>query len=471
MTDLFEMLGLGEVPDVPQDDPLSGGPEEARRRREHANPNAVVVDRWAHRRGLDLLNDEPGLEPEVDGHAAADFSALAFEVRPKLTEGCFDPLKARFVAELVDTEDYREAHRRSMLDAPAAALAALEFAKAFRTLKRDNPDGVPDDYPGDRQVARAAAQAAGQAAEEVNAYADTCAACGADPTCQNSKLDPQAAARIYRRVKNSRSLKRIMELAGAYRRLAQGKQRLKESHPIGEVVDLTLGGEVERMTASELGRFAVPGTTLDQYRRVLQRQALVREHRTETPAGRGPVVVVVDESGSMNGDRIEQAKGLALALAWVAREQKRWCCFYSFGCGTATRKVVLPPGRWDELAVLDWLSGFMCAGGTDLDVLCKVVPADWDALAASGMARGRTDVVLITDGQMPAPDNLPDYLIWKAREKARVVSVVIGMSPEAFQPGAEQAGYGGVPAVSDEVHAAFSLNAASGAAAAAVNVG
>jgi len=55
-----------------------------------------------------------------------------------------------------------------------------------------------------------------------------------------------------------------------------------------------------------------------------EHQALCREHHAVEPAGKGPVIAVVDESGSMQGAKAETAKALALALAWVARRQRRW---------------------------------------------------------------------------------------------------------------------------------------------------
>jgi uncharacterized protein with von Willebrand factor type A (vWA) domain len=348
----------------------------------------------------------------------------------------------------------------------ASELAAVEYARAFARLRAENGDDAPDTPAGDREVARAAMQGAGAGADEVDTYQNAVAACsggcGHDPARQEGKLDPQSAARIYRKVKHSATLKRIMDLAGKYRRLAQGKQRLKESHPIGDVVDLTLGGEIERMTAGELARFYLPSTTLDLYRRILQRQALVREHRDEKPAGRGPIVVLVDESRSMRGNRVDQAKGLALALAWVAREQRRWCCLLSFGVGTHTTGLTLRPGRWDEAALLDWLMSFQGAGGTDLDVLTSVVPARWDEWAKDGMGTGKSDIILITDGQMETPGNLAEFLAFKAARKARVLSIVIGNS---------RGTYGGVPAVSDETHEVVHLDVTSSAAAAAVSVG
>ena len=41
-------------------------------------------------------------------------------------------------------------------------------------------------------------------------------------------------------------------------------------------------------------------------------------------AGKGPVIVCTDESGSMHGEKNHTSKALALAMAWVARRQKRW---------------------------------------------------------------------------------------------------------------------------------------------------
>jgi len=61
---------------------------------------------------------------------------------------------------------------------------------------------------------------------------------------------------------------------------------------------------------------------------------------------------------------------LALALAWVA---------YSGGSGE--RLLTLPPGRWDEAALCDWLSAFI-GGGSDLDLPILIASRD----SATGIA-------------------------------------------------------------------------------------
>ena len=101
----------------------------------------------------------------------------------------------------------------------------------------------------------------------------------------------------------------------------------------------------------------VPELELDTLRRIAERQALCREHHAVEPVGKGPIIVSVDESGSMEGEKAHTAKALALALAWVARRQRRWCGLVAYSGDTGERLLALPPGRWDEARLMDWLVG------------------------------------------------------------------------------------------------------------------
>ena len=75
--------------------------------------------------------------------------------------------------------------------------------------------------------------------------------------------------------------------------------------------------------------------------------------------GKGPIIICLDESGSMIGERNHAAKALALALAWIARQQKRWCALIAFSGESGERILPLPLGKWDEVALMDWLESFM----------------------------------------------------------------------------------------------------------------
>ncbi|OWK39995.1 hypothetical protein FRUB_05885 [Fimbriiglobus ruber] len=58
----------------------------------------------------------------------------------------------------------------------------------------------------------------------------------------------------------------------------------------------------------------------------------------------------------MAGDKIHTAKALALALAWIARHQRRWCGLCAYSGDSGERLLPLPPGRWDEGKLMDWLT-------------------------------------------------------------------------------------------------------------------
>jgi uncharacterized protein with von Willebrand factor type A (vWA) domain len=108
----------------------------------------------------------------------------------------------------------------------------------------------------------------------------------------------EASAALFRRMRSDPALKRICELAGRFRRVAQSKQRQKVTHGLDDVVGVEPGGDVGRLLPVELGRLLVPELELDTLRRIAERQAVCREHHAVEPVGQGPVVVCLDESGA-----------------------------------------------------------------------------------------------------------------------------------------------------------------------------
>ena len=410
-----------------------------------AGPTALDLDDWSLRRGDEFLADTPKLrELDVGGHDAADFLAAAYLPDPVLAKSCRDPLRHRFVAALLETPDYRAVHEATALCEPAAAVAAVAFAAQFAAL-RDDPSADRPDDPVGREVAaiRAAAAAAAEAESEVRSLGDAVAGLGLGPG-EPGSLDPRAVAAACRRVRADATLRRICERAGRFRRVAQSRQRQKASHGVDEVVGVTTGDDVGRLLATELARLADPEFELDALRRLGERAAFCRELRTVEPVGRGPVIVVVDESGSMQGDKAETAKGLALAVAWVARKQRRWVGLVAYSGDSGERLLALPPGKWDEAAVADWAAAFL-GRGSALDVPVNELP---DYYRQLGAPPGRTDVLIVTDAKCHIPAAARDrFNAWKAAVNAKVISLVIGAEA------------GDLAAVSDEAHTVTALAA------------
>jgi uncharacterized protein with von Willebrand factor type A (vWA) domain len=233
------------------------------------------------------------------------------------------------------------------------------------------------------------------------------------------------------------NLRRICELAGRYRRVAQSKQRRKASHGLDDVVGVVMDADLGRLLPHELAKLAIPEFEDDTLRRLVERQTQCREYQSTEPVAKGPILVSVDESGSMKGEKAHTAKALALALAWIARQQRRWCGLVAYSGDTGERLLALPPGRWNEVALMDWLAEFL-SGGSNLDVPVREMPDYYQKL---GAPVGKTDVIFITDAICSIPAKLQEqFLDWKRHVQARLITLVIKSKP------------GDLTAISDEVH-------------------
>lgn len=461
--DLLKMLDLeGGDPPPPGDDgaAITGEPPA----KVSVRPHALNLDDWSARRGRDLLEESDaaaklkemrlGDDPAA---AVADFHAAAFDPEPKLGDGCKDSTRYQFMKALIETPEYHGLHAATQLDDVASEIASVEFAKQFAELKAvadPDPDsdckgkgdgegegkGKPDPAKSglDKEMAAMVAVAAAlkHAGDAVDEVKEAAAACGMGPGSPGSN-DPKAIAALYKKIRGNPTLRRITELAGRFRRVAQSKQRRKVIHGLDDMVGVSIDGDVGRLLPHELVSIADPDLELDALRRLVERQMMCREYRAVEMVAKGPVIVTVDESGSMHGEKIHTAKAMALAMAWIARHQKRWCALVAYSGDSGQRLLPLPPGRWDEAALCVWLSEFIGCGSS-LDVPVREMPAIYESL---NPPRGKTDVVMITDAICDIPDQAQEnFLTWKSMAQAKVISLIVRSDP------------GDLVGISDEVY-------------------
>jgi len=463
--ELLKMLDLNGKPPrspdtsspIPSLEVSQPAPQEAK------CPTALFVDEWGLRRGRDLIAESERLKKCcADEFAAADFFGIAFDPDPQLMPSCVDPRRHQFVKQMLETPEYHALHADTQLDDTASEIAATHFAEQFSQLKKEDAEDKPrekgsasggsargDAEELEREMAalRAVGKAVEEAGREVGELKESAAALGMGPGEPGSNY-PHAIANLFKRIRGDRNLKKICELAGRFRRVAQSKQRQKVWHGFDDVVGVEPGGDIGRLLPSELMKLMLPELELDTLRRIAEKQAMCREHHSVEPVGKGPILCVVDESGSMEGQRVHTAKALALSLAWIARSQRRWCGVIAYSGGSGERLLALPPGRWNEVKLCDWLSEFI-GGGSDLDVPIKELPRMYQEI---GAPPGITDVVILTDAKCRVPADLRErFLAWKGATKARVVSLVIGSVP------------GDLEHISDEVHRVPALDPASDA--------
>ena len=153
-----------------------------------------------------------------------------------------------------------------------------------------------------------------------------------------------------------------------------------------------------RRSEQALLTYRVEGVEIE---RTLAEHETMEESETRRPAReRGPILAVIDTSGSMHGLPEQVAKALVLEALRTAHAEKRPCRLYAFsGPGQAVEHALdLSPEGISSL--LDFL-GLSFGGGSDpTEVMARVLrqlrDREWT----------KADVLFVSDGEWPAPPEL-----------------------------------------------------------------
>lgn len=412
----------------------------------------LKLDKWGQRRGEELVDLGEFKAISAKPEDAADMFGMAFDYEPELNETCTDPHKLDYIKSMLSNDEYQALRGMTKLDVMASEFASLKFCQEWTTYKtgrekqdaKDKKEGkgqpsAKDQLRQEMKTAAAVGRAIEAAQEEVNALDDARQAMGIGQDGGDSQLSgmsPAAVKKMFQKVKSNQSLRKILDWAGRYRVAARAKQRIKVLHGYDDMVGVVLDNEVGRLLPAEMAALNHPILRVDAVRRFAERQMYCREYRGVENVAKGPIIVIVDESGSMSlpsgpdGTRIEHAKAFALAMAWVARHQKRWCAFVCFAASGQTRHLVLPPNKWPADAVMKWLENFMNGSSTVLPV--REIPQLYEDM---GAPKGKTDLICITDGETaPIPtDHYQQFMAWKARAQCKFIGISIASEARHVQ--------------------------------------
>ena len=373
---------------------------------------------------------------------------------------------AREAHQMVDDMPEFEQLRRSVAGDPDfSALAARDILKVIEdqasNLKQaseeredeEEQDGDKAPAPGDglpsagdkarsalRVAMRRIADEVSDAKNMMNGIAPGLEA--APPTHQQA--DP-ARYHLAESVKDSRQFKSIMEKAGRLRRIASKQKRVRDRQMRSEVVDIERGADLSRVLPSQIAGLAHPVMSKLVKRNIVERSLMQYRLEGSENKGRGPVVILLDRSGSMDGEREVWASAIGIAMIGVARKQKRSVTILGFN-GALTggvhmnargeaHKLVLSgeafygnasigaekiPGGAAAMAL--HVAGEGSGGGT------KFAPPVKAALhhLPSSIAEEKADLIFVTDGHATLTEEL-DAEIKTAKERGlRVFGMTVG---------------------------------------------
>jgi uncharacterized protein with von Willebrand factor type A (vWA) domain len=232
-----------------------------------------------------------------------------------------------------------------------------------------------------RRALRKAAKQTSETVQEANGYAY-----GFGDGNPGSENHSEEIKSIYSKVKSNPKLQSIAKLAGRMCSEAVAKQAAKTEYARDEISDITLSDDLARLLPSEV--FSLKYQRLLFLKNFAEKSLMTYELTGRETSVSGPVVVCIDHSSSMKGDREIWAKAVALALWEVAKIQKRKFVILNFNTMVISR---FESGESD-IDIFACLST-RASGGTDFAAPLQL------ALLTVEETLPKADVIFITDGE------------------------------------------------------------------------
>jgi len=233
------------------------------------------------------------------------------------------------------------------------------------------------------------------------------------------KLD--LAAKLFK----SEKLRKLAMMVGSLKEEMFSTRRKVWAKRGSEVYDISIGDDLGRVIPTELVFLRHKVLRKDFFKRFVEEKLLQYYLREEK--GRGPIVVCVDGSSSMDGNKEIWSKAVCLTILEIARRQRRKFSVIVFSSKGSPLRVFNSDLRegWgmkegDILELADYFPG----GGTDFeDPLNKAV----ELLQMSKFKNG--DIVFITDGECDVSDSwLSEFLDKKKELSFKVFSILIDLT-------------------------------------------
>lgn len=222
---------------------------------------------------------------------------------------------------------------------------------------------------------------------------------------------------LAEKIASNKQMKEIADWAGRFKQIARKKQKTKHKDSM-ERSGVTLGNDIERLLPMELGLYTHPITKNDFLRRFVEGQTMQYEQKGHEVLGKGPIVLCLDQSGSMH--KLDtQSKGFTLALMSIARKQRRDFCLILFS--TRTKIFKYERGKIKSSDMINLAQTFL-GGGTDF-----ALPLDRAMNVINESRFKQADIVFVTDGEDRVKDSFLEVFNKKKREKnCNVLSLTIG---------------------------------------------
>lgn len=357
-------------------------------------------------------------EAALRGRRAQELEEQAARLREQAAQEQDPARRGELEAQAAAAEQAAEAERQAADAAARKAAAALDAAGEKL----------------EKALARAAFEAA-EAARDAMGALEVCRAWGLEPGRPHAGVPGREVLAVAEKLAANERLRKITRLAGRFTRIVLQKRRSRVKREPTEIAEIEIGGDLSRVLPSELSALADPVRRMDFYRRLQEKKLLQYRLDARTPQGRGPLVVCVDESGSMAGEREIWAKAVALAAFNLAAKQNRPYVLIHFGSTCEIRVDRFPrPRKAGPVEVLAAVEHFF-GGGTNFET-----PLTQALKVMDENPFRQGDIIFVTDGECAVSEAFTKKFAAAKKEKEFSVFAILVVqgSEQAVRPFADQ---------------------------------
>lgn len=355
----------------------------------------------------------------------------------------FEPNK-QFLKETFKTREFKELHELTQRDEFFSAMAAMGLAERFNRIIPENEKEKISDNKKAQEIMKQTAGTSGvifenynidwdkvrqevreslkQVEEEVAECEALLSTCGSlDHSFPQKEISFDKASELVTRIKGSYKLKHIMELGGRFKNIALNKRMSRTDKMHTEISDIEIGNNISRLTPLEM--VMCGDSDYEDYwdRRYMEGQLQQWKLDGIEKLGKGPIIILDDESYSMKGNRERFVKAMMYPMAYIAKEDNRNLAVVRFGDRVYDwfTEVQEKPELLMQLC-----EEFLASMGTNFD------DPMWRALEIIKKEKYTdADIFYLTDGVAGFTDKMRELIIQRKEELGfNVYAVIIGCS-------------------------------------------
>jgi len=245
------------------------------------------------------------------------------------------------------------------------------------------------------------------------------------------RTPPGQKLELGRRLAGNEKLKKLARMVGRMKFHAQALRKKVFERSSEELLEVEQGDALHRLLPHELLNLHHPVLRKDFYRRFLDQELIQYSLRGVEEKGKGPMIVCLDGSSSMSGDKEIWSKAVTLTLLEIARKQRRLFRSICFSSAETPLQVLdmNPRDRYEvETKTIMDLAEYFPGGGTDFQ---KPLDAALDCLRQSRFKKG--DIIFITDGECQVdPEWAEAFREQKEKLGFSLFSILIDMGPASL---------------------------------------